>query len=135
MQPAGFVGEEQVWRWRRGYEDRARPLLVTDSNHPINDTRYVDIDASILPSVENLGETRVRVTEFWKQIIEPQIQRSRRLLISTHGNTLRALIMELSNLSVEEVEEFEIPTATPIIFRFNRQGKALDWHYLPLARS
>ena len=124
------AGEHQVWRWRRGYEDRAEPLAVTDPAHPCHDPRYADVDPERLPAVENLAETRSRVVAFWNQQIVPRIQRGQRLLVSAHGNTLRALIMELAGMTVTEVEAFEIPTATPIVYTFSRSGEPLHWRYL-----
>jgi 2,3-bisphosphoglycerate-dependent phosphoglycerate mutase len=123
-------GEQQVWRWRRGYEDRAEPLARDDARHPCRDPLCRDIDPAHLPAVENLAETRTRVTRFWQTEIAPRIRHGERLLISAHGNTLRALLMELAGMSVAEVEGFEIPTATPIVYHFDRDANPLDWHYL-----
>lgn len=124
------VGEQQVWRWRRGYEDRAAPLSRNDASHPIHDARYADVNPQLLPDVENLAETRLRVMAFWNEAIVPGIQQGKRILISAHGNSLRALLMELANMSIEEVEGFEIPTAMPIIYNFERGGTPLHWDYL-----
>jgi 2,3-bisphosphoglycerate-dependent phosphoglycerate mutase len=129
-QAAAQVGEHQVWRWRRGYEDRAEPLLRTEATHPANDALYADVDPRLLPGVENLQQTRARVAAFWQEEIAPRIHNAERVLISAHGNTLRALIMELEQMSVEQVESFEIPTATPIEYRFTREGESLGWRYL-----
>jgi 2,3-bisphosphoglycerate-dependent phosphoglycerate mutase len=124
------VGEQQVWRWRRGYEDKAAPLSRTDPTHPVNDPLYHDIDPSLLPAVENLAETRARVMQFWQERVAPYIRLGTRVLISGHGNTLRALIMDLANLSIRQVESFEIPTGKPIIYTFNRKAEPLCWRYL-----
>lgn len=124
------VGEHQVWRWRRGYEDRATPLLRTDPGHPVNDAMYADVEPHLLPGVENLAQTRMRDTAFWHEQIVPRIQKGERILISAHGNTLRALLMELAGMSVEQVEGFEIPTATPILSRFDGNANPIDWRYL-----
>ena len=124
------MGEQQVWRWRRGYEDKAEPLPRNDATHPAHDPLYQDIDSNLLPDVENLAETRARVMQFWQQRIEPLIRLGERILISSHGNTLRALIMGLANLNVEQIESFEIPTGKPIIYTFNQKGEALHWRYL-----
>jgi len=126
------VGEQQVWRWRRGYKDRAMRLLHIDPSHPANDPDYAGIDPQLLPGVENLAQTRVRVMTFWNEQIVPRILKGERILISAHGNTLRALLMELADMSIEEVEGFEIPTATPILYRFDRDGQPLDWRYLDM---
>lgn len=127
------AGEQQVWRWRRGYEDRAAPLTRSDLTHSIHDSRYLDVDRSALPDVESLAETRVRVMRFWHEQVTPRIRQGERLLISAHGNTLRALVMDLAGMSVEEVEAFEIPTATPILYTFSRTARPLSWRYLNVA--
>lgn len=74
--------------------------------------------------------TAIGVAGFWREQIIPRIHRGERILISAHGNTLRALIMELAGMGVEEVGQFEIPTATPILYRVASDGRALDWRYL-----
>lgn len=124
------VGEQQVWRWRRGYHDRPAPLARNDAAHPRHDTRYSDLAPALLPDAESLADTRTRVMQFWRGQAEPRIRRGERLLISAHGNSLRALIMALSGMSVAEVEQFEIPTAAPIVYSFNAQAKPLAWRYL-----
>ena len=127
---AAQAGEHQVWRWRRGYFDKANPLPGTDPRHPKNDPTYDDVDPLYLPGVENLAQTRMRVASFWQEKIFPRILLGQRVLISSHGNTLRALLMELGEMSVAEVEDFEIPTATPIVYTFSRSGQPLGWDYL-----
>lgn len=124
------AGLEQVNHWRRGFLDLPPPLALTDPQHPVNDPLYTDVPDTLLPSMENLDQTRRRVTAFWNQEVTPRLEQGQRILISAHGNTLRALIMTLDNMRVAEVEKFEIPTATPIVYRFDRSGTPLDWHYL-----
>ena len=125
------AGEAQVHRWRRGYSDKAPALTIEDPGHPLNDPRYAGIDPALLPQgVENLADTRKRVVAFWHEHIVPQIQQGRRLLISAHGNSLRALMMELQGMSVAEIEQFEIPTATPILYILDSTGRPLEWRYL-----
>jgi 2,3-bisphosphoglycerate-dependent phosphoglycerate mutase len=124
------VGEHQVWRWRRGYKDRAAPLLRTHPDHPANDPLYADIAPQQLPNVENLAHTRARVMAFWMDKIVPHILQGERVLISAHGNTLRALLMDLAGMSNEAVEALEIPTARPIQYDFDCHGHALEWRYL-----
>lgn len=132
---ASQVGEHQVWRWRRGYEDRATPLLRYDPQHPVNDPLYFDVAPELLPGVENLAQTRERVMQFWRDQIVPHLYIGKRVLISAHGNTLRALLMGLSEMTVAEVESFEIPTATPILYRFDNNASPLDWCYLDTGLS
>ncbi len=127
---AALVGEQQVWRWRRSYRERATPLLRTDPAHPLNDELYRDVEPVLLPGAENLAQTRMRVAMFWQQQVVPRILEGERVLLSAHGNTLRALLMELSGMSVEEVEAFEIPTAAPIVYQFDREAASIGWGYL-----
>ena len=110
--------------------EHAAPLLRTDPDHPVNNPLYADIAPGLLPDVENLAETRERVVAFWREKVVPHISRGERVLISTHGNTLRALLMDLAGMSIREVEGFEIPTARPIRYDFDRHGQALGWRYL-----
>ncbi|MCG6970973.1 MAG: 2,3-bisphosphoglycerate-dependent phosphoglycerate mutase [Gammaproteobacteria bacterium] len=129
-QAAAEAGEAQVWRWRRGYVDKGQPLPRTDLSHAIHNPLYQDVDPASLPDVENLAETRTRVMAFWREQIAPRIQSGQRLLVSAHGNTLRALLMDLAGMSIDDVEAFEIPTATPIVYTFNRDAQPLAWRYL-----
>jgi 2,3-bisphosphoglycerate-dependent phosphoglycerate mutase len=126
-------GEEQVWRWRRGYHDAPTAMLRSDPNHPLQSPLFADIDPARLPDVESLAETRGRVMAFWQEQAMPRIRQGRRLLISAHGNTLRALIMDLAEIGEDEVESFEIPTATPIVYEFDEQGRPVHWRYLESA--
>lgn len=124
------AGAHQVLRWRRGYLDKAEALPREHASHPVHDARYADVDPAQLPDVENLDDTRRRVAAFWRDEMLPRIRRGERVLVSAHGNTLRALLMDLSGMSVAEVESFEIPTATPIVYIFSKSGRPLHWHYL-----
>ncbi len=124
------VGEDQVWRWRRGYLDRPPALSVDDPCHPRHDPKWSDIADADLPNGENLAATRARVMGFWTDEIVPQLRQGKRLLIASHGNTLRALIMGLHGMAVDEVESFEIPTGVPIVYVFSARGEPLGWHYL-----
>lgn len=124
------AGDEQVHRWRRGYHDTAPALSDDDPRHPKFDQRYADLPREVLPDVESLADTRKRAFAFWQEKAEPALARGERLLISAHGNTLRALIMELAGMSEQEVEEFEIPTGMPIVYTFDVNGTPLSWRYL-----
>lgn len=124
------AGDEQVHRWRRGYHDTAPALADDDPRHPKYDDQYADVASERLPAVESLADTRKRALEFWQEKVEPALLKGERILISAHGNTLRALIMALAKMSETEVEKFEIPTGTPIIYRFDAKGQPLSWEYL-----
>lgn len=124
------VGEQQVWRWRRSYGEIPPAMHVTDIHHPVNQEAYGDIERGLIPGSESLEHTRKRVREFWHERIVPQIVQGRNILVSSHGNTLRALIMELQGMSVQAVESFEIPTGHPIVYGFTGKAEPLGWHYL-----
>ena len=98
--------------------------------HTQYDPRYADVEATRLPAVENLEQTRARVSEFWLQQVETRLRHRQRVLISAHGNSLRALLMQLSAMTIEQVASFEIPKATPIIYHFSDHAIPLYWQYL-----
>ena len=124
------VGERQVWRWRRGYLDRPPQLADDDRRHPAHDPAWADIPRARLPNGERLVDARERVLDFWLDRVVPDLQAGRQVLVASHGNTLRALIMALHGMSVDEVERFEIPTGVPIVYAFSRRGLPIGWHYL-----
>ncbi len=127
---AARVGEAQVWRWRRGFEDVPPPMAVNDPAHPRHDPRWADIDNEQLPSGESLAATRDRVIGFWRERIVTHLSHASPVLISSHGNTLRALLMALDDMSIDEVETFEIPTGIPIVYAFSSDGRPIAWRYL-----
>ena len=133
VEMAARVGEAQVWRWRRGYNDVPPKMAHDNPAHPRNDTYWSDIDSVCLPNGESLAATRNRVMDFWDERIKPMLCSDSPLLISSHGNTLRALLMALDDMSVEEVESFEIPTGVPIVYSFSSSGEPSSWRYLDTA--
>lgn len=128
------VGEQQVWRWRRGFLDMPPSMVKDDPRRIAQQQQWADLGGQ-LPNSENLLQTQQRVLAFWEEIVAPQLRYGRQLLISSHGNTLRALIMALDNMSVEQVEAFEIPTGVPIVYRFTAQGRPIGWQYLGQAEG
>lgn len=127
---AETVGKEQVHRWRRGYKDTPPPLAYEDPRHPRFDPIFKDIAPEQLPGVESLADTRARAMAFWQDKVVPDMAEGKRVLIAAHGNTLRGIIMALSKMSESEVETFEIPTGTPIVYSFDADGTPLSWKYL-----
>ena len=127
------VGETQVWRWRRGYQDRPPAMTAAQWQQQYRDWDG-RIPGELLPRSETLADTRVRVSGFYQAWILPALDRGERILVSSHGNTLRALLMELTGMSRDAVEAFEIPTATPIELEFapgRETGiRIAGWHYL-----
>jgi 2,3-bisphosphoglycerate-dependent phosphoglycerate mutase len=123
-------GEAQFWRWRRGYSDRPPALDWDDPRHPRFDPLYADIPAEQLPATESLEDTRNRAVRYWEERLVPRLQEGKRLLVSTHGNTLRGLIMYLDGMTETEVEHLEVPTGKPLIYSLSDALAPLSYRYL-----
>jgi 2,3-bisphosphoglycerate-dependent phosphoglycerate mutase len=124
-------GPAQIHRWRRGFEDRPPAIPLDDCRDPAHDPRYKDLRAEKLPLAESLRDTRERLLPLWQQEISPQLKRGKRILISSHGNTLRALIMHLEKMSAEEIEHVELPTGRPLVYRLDTTLEPISHFYLP----
>ena len=121
-------GEQQVLAWRRGYSTRPPELGIDHPTHPRNDPLYSGIPN--LPGVESLADTLVRVGACWKEKLLPLLSRGQRVLVVAHGNSLRALVKLLDHLSEEEILEFNIPTAIPLVYELDENFAALRHYYL-----
>ena len=119
-------GEDQVHLWRRSYDIKPPELEVDDERHPINDERYKNIDG--LPASESLATTLIRVQECWKETILLDLKNNKNVLLVAHGNSLRALVKMLDNISEEEITQFNIPTGVPILYE-------LDNNFEPISRN
>ena len=113
---AARYGEAQFQRWRRGYRDTPPALAADDPRHPCFDPAYANVPAQLLPATESLADTERRVLPYWQQVIAPPLAAGKTVLVVAHGNTLRALVKHLENLTVPEVERLEIATAQPLIY-------------------
>ncbi|MEA1014566.1 2,3-diphosphoglycerate-dependent phosphoglycerate mutase [Sphingosinicella sp. LY1275] len=121
------VGEEQVKIWRRSF-DIPPPELDADSEYDLaGDRRYAGI---AIPRTESLKDTIERVLPYWEERIAPALKRGERVLISAHGNSLRALVKHLSNIPDDEITGLEIPTGQPIVYELDDQLNALERYYL-----
>lgn len=127
---ANNTTEHQIWLWRRSYLAKAAPLAQDDARHPRRDPRYNAIDPALLPSVENLQETRHRIMDVWNQNILPDALAGKKVIVSAHGNSLRALLMGIAEMSIEQVESFEIPTGIPLLVEMDSRGNYCQWYYL-----
>lgn len=107
-------GADQVHIWRRSYDIPPPALDDSDPRHPGHDPRYAGIDN--LPATESLKTTLERVQPYWEQTVAPQLRAGKNVLISAHGNSLRALVKMLDGISDEEITEFNIPTGVPILY-------------------
>jgi 2,3-bisphosphoglycerate-dependent phosphoglycerate mutase len=108
-------GADQVKIWRRSYDTPPPPLSLDDQRHPRFDPRYAGLDPSTLPSAESLKLTRERVAPYFADTIAPKLEAGSDVLISAHGNSLRALLMELFAVSPDDIMGFEFPTGNPLM--------------------
>ncbi len=123
-------GLEQVKEWRRSYDIRPPTLAKTDTRHPRFDRHYACLNNEELPGSESLKDTLNRVLPYWHEIIEPSLNEERDVLISAHGNSLRALVKYLDNISDEEIVRLDIPTGIPLIYELDDELKSINHYYL-----
>ena len=123
-------GEDQVKIWRRSYDIPPPPLSDDDERHPRFDRRYAGLKPSELPATESLKETVARFVPYWTNTIAPEVKAGKRVLIAAHGNSLRALVKHLDNLSEAQVLELNIPTAIPLVYELDADLKPIMNYYL-----
>ncbi len=127
---ADQYGSEQVHIWRRSYDVRPPALQTSDPRHPRFDQRYRDLPVERLPATESLADTLVRVMELWHEAILPELRIGKFLLISAHGNSLRALVKHLDNIADADIADLNIPTGIPLVYEFDDELQVLDHYYL-----
>ncbi len=127
---AAQFGDAQVKIWRRSYDTPPPELTADDERFPGSDPRYADVTSEDLPLTECLRDTVARVLPYWEGTIVPTIQSGKRVLIAAHGNSLRALVKHLDNLSEAEIMELNIPTGVPLVYEFDDNMKPLKHYYL-----
>ncbi len=123
-------GEAQVKVWRRSYDTPPPPLDYDDPRHPRFDRRYAGVDPGELPATESLKDTLARVLPFWEQHMRPQLAAGRNVLVVAHGNSLRALVKMLDELSEQAIVELNIPTGVPLLYEFDAQLHRSSSRYL-----
>lgn len=123
-------GEDQVKIWRRSYDIPPPPLEETDERFPGRDRRYKDLADADLPRTESLKETVARFVPYWESTIAPQVKSGKNVLIVAHGNSLRALVKYLDNLSEAEILELNIPTGIPLMYELDADLKPIASRYL-----
>jgi 2,3-bisphosphoglycerate-dependent phosphoglycerate mutase len=123
-------GDAQVKIWRRSYDIPPAPLAADDPRHPSHDARYAGLKPSELPSTECLKDTVARFLPLWHHEIAPAIKGGKRVLIAAHGNSLRALVKYLDNVSDEEIVELNIPTGIPLVYELDDDLKPIRSFYL-----
>ena len=127
---AAQYGDAQVLIWRRAYAIAPNPLALDDPRHPRFDPRYARLTAQQLPATECLKDTVERVLPFWEETIAPAIRAGRRVMISAHGNSLRALIKHLDHVSEEDIVHLNIPTGQPLVYELDKDLRPIRHYYL-----
>ena len=128
------LGEDKVHQFRRSWDLRPDPLDKSSPYHPLNINTYKDIPAEKIPDTESLKDTYERVIKFFNEEIET-IFKDKNILISAHGNSIRALCKYLFNLDDKEISKLEIPTGNPLLMKFNNKNKLLNSEYLDIERA
>ena len=123
-------GDAQVKIWRRSYDIPPPPLSADDPRHPARDRRYHSLPQSDLPLTESLKDTVARFMPYWDDTIAPAILAGQRVLIVAHGNSLRALVKHLDNVSDEDIVELNIPTGIPLLYELDRELRPVARRYL-----
>ena len=123
-------GEEQVKIWRRSYDIRPPALSADDPRSPRNDPRYADLKPNEIPLTESLKDTVDRVLPYWNQTIAPAVRAGKRVLIASHGNSLRALVKYLDKISDEAIVGLNIPTGIPLVYQLNDDLTPIRHFYL-----
>lgn len=123
-------GAEQVHKWRRSVDTRPPALTKEDERYPGREQKYRNLQESQLPLTENLQDTEKRVLEEWNEHIVPLIKENRHVIISAHGNTLRALVQYLDHVSSDGIATLNIPTGTPLVYELDDDLHPIRHYYL-----
>jgi 2,3-bisphosphoglycerate-dependent phosphoglycerate mutase len=127
---AAKFGEEQVKIWRRSYDVPPPALELNDERHPKFDRRYGDLLPEQIPDTESLKITLERVMPYWSNRLAPMIQSGKRVLIVAHGNSIRAIVKYLDNVSDADITELNIPTGIPLVYELSTDLKPIKHYYL-----
>ncbi|HEY0706974.1 MAG TPA: 2,3-diphosphoglycerate-dependent phosphoglycerate mutase [Polyangia bacterium] len=127
---AAKFGEDQVKIWRRSYDVPPPPLDPNDERFPGKDPRYKGLAAADLPLTECLKDTVARFLPYWHERIAPAVKSGKRVVIAAHGNSLRALVKYLDNISDADIIELNIPTGIPLVYELDENLKPLKHYYL-----
>jgi len=127
---AAQYGEDQVLIWRRSYDIPPPPLEKTDERYPGFDPRYQDVPSAELPLTECLKDTVARVLPFWNESMAPAIKAGKRIVVAAHGNSIRALVKYLDNISDDEIVGVNIPNGAPLVYTLDANLKPIGKRYL-----
>jgi 2,3-bisphosphoglycerate-dependent phosphoglycerate mutase len=123
-------GEAQVKIWRRSYDIPPPALDVSDQRHPIHDRRYAKLDPRVLPASESLKDTLARVLPFWNDRIVAELKAGKNVMVVAHGNSLRAVVKMLDDVSEADITELNIPTGVPLVYELDAAIKPVKSGYL-----
>jgi 2,3-bisphosphoglycerate-dependent phosphoglycerate mutase len=124
------VGEEQVHIWRRSYDVRPPALERTDDRYPGNEPKYRGLSEDELPVAESLKDTVARFMPYWNEVLAPTLRSGKHAIVSAHGNSLRAMVKYLDNISDDEIVGVNIPTGIPLVYEIDEKLKPLAHFYL-----
>jgi 2,3-bisphosphoglycerate-dependent phosphoglycerate mutase len=127
---AAKYGDAQVKIWRRSYADPPPALTPDDERYPGHDARYAGLSRDELPLAESLKDTVARFLPYWQSAIVPDLQAGKRVLIAAHGNSLRALVKHLDQISEKDIVELNIPTGIPLVYELDDSLRPLRHYYL-----
>jgi 2,3-bisphosphoglycerate-dependent phosphoglycerate mutase len=127
---ADKFGEEQVKIWRRSYDTPPPPLDKADPRWPGHDRRYVELSEAEVPLTECLKDTVKRFLPLWHETIAPAVKSGKRVIVAAHGNSLRALVKYLDNISDDEIVGLNIPTGVPLVYELDEDLKPIRHYYL-----
>jgi 2,3-bisphosphoglycerate-dependent phosphoglycerate mutase len=127
---AAKFGEDQVLIWRRSYDIPPPPLERTDTRWPGNDPRYEPLSESEIPVTECLKDTVARFLPYWHESIAPAVRSGQKVLIAGHGNSLRALVKYLDDVSDEDIVNLNIPTGVPLVYELDDELRPIRRYYL-----
>jgi 2,3-bisphosphoglycerate-dependent phosphoglycerate mutase len=127
---AAKYGEEQVFIWRRSYDIPPPALTQQDERYPGFDPRYAELNPKDIPVTESLKDTVARFMPYWHEVLVPAIKTGKKLIISAHGNSLRALVKYLDDIPEKEIVGLNIPTGIPLVYELDSDLKPLSHYYL-----
>lgn len=127
---AAQFGEEQVMIWRRSYDVPPPALTADDPRFPGKDPRYAGLSADELPLTESLKDTVARFVPYWRDTISKDVLAGKRVVIAAHGNSLRALVKHLDQISDQEIIHLNIPTGVPLVYELDDQLQPISKYYL-----
>tara|TARA_B100000212_G_C27295231_1_gene499070 strand:+ start:27 stop:746 length:720 start_codon:yes stop_codon:yes gene_type:complete len=129
------VGEEQFKKYRRSWDTQPPPIAENDKNHSLFSPLNASIPLGMIPFTESLKDTYKRVIPYYENEIQKHIKENKNVLISAHGNSLRALCKYLFKISDQKINELEIPTGNPLVIEFNANLEIENYYYLDKSRS